>query len=72
MNYWTTGAANFVDTSLDHKDKVPADWVLFHWARILELGGFTYVEATPSNMTLIFVDGLNKPLYKYTFLPRKV
>lgn len=71
VEYFVTGAANFVDSSKAHKDDIPKHSLKYHWADITELGGFSYVEATPQNMTMIFVDGLNKQLYSHTFPPRK-
>ncbi|KAL4237005.1 Tartrate-resistant acid phosphatase type 5 [Mactra antiquata] len=70
VEYFTTGAANFVDTSTEHKSDIPDHSLKFHWAEIVELGGFSYVEATTQNMTMIFVDGENKQLYRYVFPPR--
>ncbi|KAL4237006.1 Tartrate-resistant acid phosphatase type 5 [Mactra antiquata] len=69
VEYFTTGAANVVDFSDAHKDKLPKDSLKFHWAKLF--GGFAYVEATPQNMTMIFVDWMKRSLYQYTFPPRK-
>ena len=71
MYYFVSGAANFVENSQAHKDAVPKDSLKFFWAELVELGGFSYVEATATNMTFIFVDGLGKALYKQEMFPRK-
>jgi len=70
MNYFVTGAGNFVDTSEAHKDDVPSGALKFHWADIVQLGGFAFMEATNRNLTFTFVNGLRKPLYSYTLYPR--
>ena len=70
LNYFVSGAANFVDTSNEHIDNVPNGSSKFFWAKIAEFGGFGYVEVTASNMTFTFVNGDEQPLYKYVLDPR--
>lgn len=70
MNYFTVGAANFVDTSNKHKDKVPKDSSKFFWAKLRDLGGFASVETLPTNMTLEFIDGMGHKLYQKVLFPR--
>ena len=72
VEYFVTGAANFVDTSTAHEDDVPAESLKFHWAKLRDLGGFSYVEATPQNMTMTFLDGMSHKLYEHSFPPRKL
>ncbi|KAL3870035.1 hypothetical protein ACJMK2_042652 [Sinanodonta woodiana] len=72
MDYFVIGAANFVDTSNEHAGDVPAGSSKFFWAKLTEFGGFAFAEATPSNMTITFVDGLGKPLYSHILYPRKI
>lgn len=72
IEYFVTGAANFVDTSKAHEDDVPKDSLKFHWAKLADLGGFSYVEATPQNMTMTYIDGMSHKLYQHSFLPRKL
>ena len=71
MDYFVTGAGNFVEDSQKHKDNIPKDTLKYFWAELTQLGGFSYIEATPSNMTMVFVDGKNKPLYQHVMFPRK-
>ncbi|KAH3695879.1 tartrate-resistant acid phosphatase type 5-like [Dreissena polymorpha] len=71
VEYFVTGAGNFVDTTTSHQGDIPKDSLKFHWAELADLGGFSYIETTPQNMTMTFVDGRKKPLYTYTMLPRK-
>lgn len=71
VEYFVTGAANIVTESTAHKNDIPDGSLKFYWAKLAGLGGFSYIEATPQNMTVIFIDGLSTPLYKYSFLPRR-
>jgi hypothetical protein len=71
VEYFVTGAADDVTKSTAHMNDVPKDSLKFYWAKPAGLGGFSYIEATPQNMTLFFIDGLSTSLYKYCFLPRK-
>ncbi|XP_052778205.1 tartrate-resistant acid phosphatase type 5-like [Mya arenaria] len=71
VDYFVTGAGNFVDASEAHKSDIPSGTLKYHWAEIKELGGFSYLEVTPNNMTMTFVNGRRTPLYTYTLFPRK-
>ena len=71
VEYFIIGAAHSVNPSLAHKDKVPVDWVKFHYADQTSLGGFAYIETTSSGMNLTFADGVSgKSLYHATIKPR--
>ena len=72
MNYFVVGAADWAENSDKHKDDVPAGSSKFFWADLVKLGGFAYVEATQTSMTLKFIDGDGKELYKYAMSPRKL
>ncbi|XP_070563367.1 tartrate-resistant acid phosphatase type 5-like [Ptychodera flava] len=72
VNYFVIGAGDVVDPSTKHKDDVPPGSLKYHWANILGLGGFGYVEATPQNMTLTLYQAINgKDIYKTVLKPRK-
>lgn len=70
VDYFISGAANFIDPSEAHKEAVPPGSSRFHWANILALGGFGYVKATPSEMTFTFVEANGAELYTTTMHPR--
>ena len=71
MDYFVIGAANFVELNKDHKSDVPDGSSKFFWAELINLGGFAYFEATPKNMTFMFVDGKKNRLYQHVMYPRK-
>lgn len=71
VEYFVIGSAHVVDSSVAHKADVPATWVKFHYADEASLGGFSYMEATPSGMDFTFADGrAGKSLYHATIKPR--
>ena len=71
LNYILSGCANFIDASEAHKGSVPGGSSLFHWADLTKLGGFVYAEASPTNMTITYLEASGKILFKTTVLPRK-
>ena len=73
VEYFVIGSANIVDPSSKHKDNVPADSLRFHYSEFGSLGGFAYLTATESNMTLVFAQGFEgKDVYTYTIRPRSL
>lgn len=72
VDYFVSGAANFIDPSESHRKSVPSGSLKFHWADILGLGGFGFVSATPTNMTFSFIEANGKLLHSHTMFPRKV
>ncbi|XP_061180898.1 tartrate-resistant acid phosphatase type 5-like [Saccostrea echinata] len=72
MNFFVIGAANFADNSNAHAKDVPAGSSKFFWAKMLDLGGFAYMEITKQNATFTFIDGVGKNLYQKLLLPRRI
>ena len=72
MDYFVIGAANYVQGgSKPHASDVPSGSLKYFWSKISGLGGFALFEATPSRLTLTFIDGEHKELYQTVMLPRK-
>ncbi|XP_077981556.1 tartrate-resistant acid phosphatase type 5-like [Glandiceps talaboti] len=72
VDYFVIGAGDIVDPSTKHKDAVPPGSLKYHWADLLGLGGFGYIEATPQNMTVALYQASNgKDVYKTVLNPRK-
>ena len=71
VEYFVSGAANFIDPSVAHKNSVPAGSSKFHWANELAFGGFAFVDTTPNNMTYTFIEANGKKLYEKVMFPRK-
>lgn len=70
VGYVLSGAGNFMDPSVRHQRKVPNNYLRFHYGSEDSLGGFTYVEISPKEMTITYVEAAGKSLFK-TSLPRR-
>ena len=72
VNHFVIGAATLINDCTKHRDAVPSGSSKFHWGGLFTLGGFAYFEATPDNMTVIFIHGNKKRLYETVLFPRKL
>jgi len=70
VEYFLSGAANFIDTSRKHKGDVPTNSSKFFWADDASFGGYGFVEITASKMMFSFNDASGKLLYSKTLPPR--
>ncbi|XP_038627074.1 tartrate-resistant acid phosphatase type 5 [Tachyglossus aculeatus] len=70
VGYVLSGAGNFMDPSKKHQHKVPDGYLRFHYGVQESLGGFAYVEISPKEMTVTYIEATGKSLFKTT-LPRK-
>ncbi|ESO94600.1 hypothetical protein LOTGIDRAFT_161303 [Lottia gigantea] len=71
LNFILSGAANFIDPSVEHRKSVPEGSSVFHWSDLFALGGFVFTEVTSSNMTFTYLDASGKQLHDVTIPPRK-
>ena len=71
VEYFVSGAVNFVDPSMKHEDSIPPNSLHFYWANMLGLGGFATMAVNRERMTIEFINALGKSLYKQEILPRK-
>ena len=71
VEYFVSGAADFINPSLAHRHKVPEGSLKYYWANILSLGGFSYVEADATNMNFTFIEANGRQLYSKQMFPRK-
>ncbi|KAK6179462.1 hypothetical protein SNE40_011817 [Patella caerulea] len=72
LDFILSGAANFIDPSVEHVQAVPKGSSLFHWADLSALGGFVFTEVTANNMTFNYIDASGKMLHQTSLLPRKL
>uniref|UniRef100_UPI00398F811D tartrate-resistant acid phosphatase type 5-like isoform X2 n=1 Tax=Pristiophorus japonicus TaxID=55135 RepID=UPI00398F811D len=70
IGYVLSGAGNFMEYSTRHKHHVPKGWLKFFYADIISLGGFAYVEITPEQMIITYIEALGKSLYQTTISRR--
>ncbi|XP_002730556.1 tartrate-resistant acid phosphatase type 5-like [Saccoglossus kowalevskii] len=59
VEYFVIGAGDVVDPSTKHKDDVPPRSLRYHWADVLGLGAFAYVEATKDSLSVAYYEALN-------------
>ncbi|ESO94599.1 hypothetical protein LOTGIDRAFT_118056 [Lottia gigantea] len=72
VNFFLSGAGNFIENNKSHASDVPAGVSKFFWADVISFGGFGYVDISQSNMTYSFIEGNGKLLYNTTVSPRKL
>ncbi|XP_075433627.1 tartrate-resistant acid phosphatase type 5 [Ascaphus truei] len=70
VGYVLSGAGNFVEHSLKHQDKVPKDYLRFYHADTTSMGGYAYVEITPKEMTVTYIQTGGKCLFQTSLAPR--
>ncbi|KAJ8040893.1 Tartrate-resistant acid phosphatase type 5 [Holothuria leucospilota] len=71
VEYFVSGGGHLLDPSNSFIDAVPENWQKFHFGEIRNQGGFAYVTATASNMTVTFTDAVELyDLYEVTLQPR--
>ncbi|XP_021560962.1 tartrate-resistant acid phosphatase type 5 [Mirounga angustirostris] len=70
VGYVLSGAGNFMDPSKKHLRKVPNGYLRFHYGAEDSLGGFAYVEISPKEMSVTYIEASGKSLFK-TRLPRR-
>jgi len=73
VDYFVSGAADFIEPSVDHIDScVPPCVTKYHWANTLSLGSFSYIDVNKDRMLFTFVEANGKTLYETSMKPRKV
>ncbi|XP_063305595.1 tartrate-resistant acid phosphatase type 5 [Pelobates fuscus] len=70
IGYVLSGAGNFVEHSLKHKGKVPEGYLRFYEAELENMGGFVYVQITPKEMSITYIQPGGKSLFQTTLHPR--
>lgn len=70
VGYVLSGAGNFMEPSRKHLRKVPNGYLRFHYGAEDSLGGFAYVEISPKEMSVTYIEASGKSLFK-TRLPRR-
>jgi len=70
VEYFVSGAANFIDPSTEHKSAVPAGSLRFFWGDPNILGGFAHVKMTSDQLMFSFYAANGKMLYQHPIAPR--
>ncbi|OCT56766.1 acid phosphatase 5, tartrate resistant L homeolog isoform X1 [Xenopus laevis] len=70
IGYLLSGAGNFMENSRIHEDDVPTDYLKFFQGDPDTMGAFAYIEITPKEMTITYVQSNGKCLFQTTLYPR--
>nr|QGW52010.1 tartrate-resistant acid phosphatase [Dugesia japonica] len=70
MNYFTIGASNFFDNSVEHNNSIPKNSLKFHWFNGHRHGGLASVSVSKSFLTINLMSSKNQTLYTTKIKPR--
>ncbi|KAG9473099.1 tartrate-resistant acid phosphatase type 5 [Eleutherodactylus coqui] len=70
IGYVLSGAGNFMENSRKHEDRVPADYLRFFQGDSETMGGFVYMQVTPKEMHITYIQSGGKSLFQTTLNPR--
>ena len=67
VDYFVSGSANFIDTSMTHMGSIPPGSLKFHWAKS---GGFLLANVDDNSLVFTFIEAGGTILHKATIKPR--
>ncbi|OQR76393.1 tartrate-resistant acid phosphatase type 5-like [Tropilaelaps mercedesae] len=70
VEYFVSGATNFINPSLIHKRTLPKDSLKFAWASLFSYGGFAYMEVTRHRMLMQMYSTAGILLHEHSMPPR--
>ncbi|XP_066520291.1 tartrate-resistant acid phosphatase type 5a [Hoplias malabaricus] len=70
VGYVVSGAGNFMDPDVRHRDSVPKHSLRFFTGKASTLGGFAHMEVTKKKLTITFLQARGTSLYR-AVLPRR-
>lgn len=70
VGYIVSGAGNFIDPDMRHRNAVPQDSLKFFTGKSSTLGGFAHMEVTEEKLTITFIQARGTSLYR-TVLPKR-
>ncbi|XP_072539346.1 tartrate-resistant acid phosphatase type 5a isoform X2 [Salminus brasiliensis] len=70
IGYVVSGAGNFMDPDVRHRNAVPENSLKFFTGKASTLGGFTHMEVTKKKLTITFIQAKGTSLYR-TVLPKR-
>lgn len=70
VHYFVIGAANYVNPSQEHADKVKEEYVKFFWADSSKNGGFASFDVGDEGVNVTLVDSVGEELHQEKLLPR--
>lgn len=70
VDYFISGAADFIDPSKKHEADNPKGSSKFHWADIFTFGGLGCVELDETKLLFTFMEANGRPLYRHSIQRR--
>lgn len=70
VGYVVSGAGNFMDSDMRHRNAVPDGSLKFFTGQSSTLGGFAHMELTKSKLIITFIQARGTSLYR-TVLPKR-
>lgn len=70
IGYVLSGAGNFMEDSRKHEDKVPPGYLRFFQGDLETMGSFAYMQVTPKEMIITYIQSGGKSLFQTTLYPR--
>ncbi len=64
IGYVVSGAGNFMDPDVRHRNRVPRGYLKFFNGDAGTLGGFAHVEVNKKEMTVTFIQARGTSLYR--------
>ncbi|TTJ23333.1 Tartrate-resistant acid phosphatase type 5 [Bagarius yarrelli] len=72
VGYVVSGAGNFIDPDMRHRNSVPRDSLKFFTGKSSTLGGFVHMEVTEKKLTVTFIQARGTSLYRSVLLKRSL
>ncbi|XP_046717235.1 tartrate-resistant acid phosphatase type 5a [Silurus meridionalis] len=72
VGYVVSGAGNFIDPDMRHRNSVPRNSLKFFTGKSSTLGGFAHMEVTDKKLTLTFIQARGTSLYRTVLSKRNL
>ncbi|XP_075062814.1 tartrate-resistant acid phosphatase type 5 [Mixophyes fleayi] len=72
IGYVLSGAGNFMENSRKHEKHVPAGYLRFFQGDEETMGSFAYVQITPKEMNITYIQSGGKSTFHTTLYPRRL
>ncbi|XP_044138864.1 tartrate-resistant acid phosphatase type 5 [Bufo gargarizans] len=70
IGYVLSGAGNFMENSRKHEDNVPPGYLRFFEGDLETMGSFVYMQATPKELNITYIQSGGKSQFQTTLYPR--
>ncbi|XP_056426414.1 tartrate-resistant acid phosphatase type 5 [Hyla sarda] len=72
IGYVLSGAGNFLESSRKHEESVPEGYLRFFLGDMEPAGSFVYMQVTPKEMNITYIQSGGKSLFQTTLRPRNL